>query len=120
LTVLCALADLADPGAAGFTVEQNGQTLSVVVVRRRKKVFGWVNSCPHLWVPLNLEPNQFLNLSGDFILCSMHGALFDPASGACVLGPCRGQGLKPFPVTVRDGMVLAGSNAAGGCFKGGT
>ena len=109
MTVLCALDDLEDPGAAGFVVERNGERLSVLVVRRRRKVFGWINSCPHLWVPLDLEPGQFLSLEREFILCATHGALFDFATGACVLGPCREKSLKPFPVFVRDGMVVAES-----------
>ena len=107
MTILCALADLADPGAAGFVVDHGGQPLSVLVVRRRRKVFGWINSCPHLWIPLDLEPGRFLSLTGEFILCAVHGALFDVANGVCILGPCRGQGLKSYPLTVRDGMVIA-------------
>jgi len=116
LSALCALADLANPGAAGFVVEKDGSRLAVLVARRGRKVFGWVNSCPHLWVPLDTETGRFLSLTGEFILCGNHGALFEIDSGACVLGPCRGKGLTPYPVTVRDGMVVA----AGGCFSPGT
>jgi nitrite reductase/ring-hydroxylating ferredoxin subunit len=35
--------------------------------------------------------------SGDrqALVCHAHGARFDPLSGACTLGPCLGQSLRP-------------------------
>ena len=105
MTGLCRLTDLTDPGARGFVIERDGKKVSVVVARRGRKVYGWINSCPHLWVPLDIEPDQFLNLSGEFLLCANHGALFDMTNGLCVLGPCRNKSLQPFPVKVVDGMV---------------
>ncbi|MSQ21025.1 MAG: Rieske (2Fe-2S) protein, partial [Betaproteobacteria bacterium] len=39
------------------------------------------------------------------LICSTHGALYDPATGACRGGPCRGNGLIPVPVVERDGTI---------------
>lgn len=103
--ILCDLADIDDPGAKGFVVEKDGTRLRVFVVRRGGEVFGYVNSCPHVGVPLNLEDDKFLDLFKTGILCANHFALFEIDSGYCVRGPCTGRRLAPFPVMIRDGKV---------------
>jgi len=87
--VLCLLADLPDPGAKGpFRV---GDTL-VFVVHVDGVVRAYVDSCPHAFAPLEMEPDRFLDISRQHILCSLHGAHFDPSSGRCLMGPCQGRG----------------------------
>jgi nitrite reductase/ring-hydroxylating ferredoxin subunit len=105
-TALCRLDAIADPGAKGFTVTKNGERLRVFVVRQGGKVFGYVNSCPHVGAPLNLEDDKFLDLFQTGILCANHFALFEIETGHCVRGPCNGRSLRSFPVTVADGMVV--------------
>jgi nitrite reductase/ring-hydroxylating ferredoxin subunit len=39
------------------------------------------------------------------LICATHGALYDPASGACLGGRCEGRGLKAVPVVERDGNI---------------
>lgn len=104
---LCALDDIPDPGAKGpFAVIIDGERVGVFVVRIDGHVTAFVDRCPHARAPLEMEPDQFLDLSGSEILCSMHGARFDPATGACVLGPCRGKRLTPYAITLRLGRVV--------------
>ncbi|TAN57890.1 MAG: Rieske (2Fe-2S) protein [Magnetospirillum sp.] len=104
---MCDLADIADPGAKSFTVERGGARLRVFVVRRGGQVFGYVNSCPHVGAPLNLEDDKFLDIFKTAILCANHFALFEIESGYCVRGPCQGRNLEPFPVHVMHGKVVA-------------
>jgi nitrite reductase/ring-hydroxylating ferredoxin subunit len=59
-------------------------------------------------MPLSLLPNRYLTGEGDLILCASHGALFRPADGLCVGGPCAGKSLAPWPVTVENAAVHAG------------
>lgn len=106
MTALCDLADIADPGAREFRAEVDGERRRVFVVRRGGEVFGYVNACPHVGAPLNLEDDKFLDLFQTSILCANHFALFEIASGRCTRGPCVGRSLIPFPVAVRDGMVV--------------
>ncbi len=103
---LCLLSDIPDPGAKGFVVERAGQRLKVFVVRRDGEVFGYVNSCPHLGVPLELDPDAFLDLDKSRILCANHAALFDIDDGLCVRGPCAGRSLERYPVIVQDGRII--------------
>lgn len=104
--ILCAWADLADPGAKGpFVVELGGERKQVFVVRSDDRVRAYVNSCPHVGVPLEMEPDRYLDLTGTEIMCSVHAARFDLMSGQCTWGPCRGRKLVSVAVKVADGMV---------------
>ncbi len=110
---LCALADLADPGSAAFTVAGGGERLRVMVIRRGDTAYGYVNSCPHILAPLDWERGQFLDVDRQHILCGNHAAIFDIATGLCLRGPCVGRSLTPYPVVVRDGWVVPSAAADG-------
>jgi nitrite reductase/ring-hydroxylating ferredoxin subunit len=58
-------------------------------------------------MPLSALPDRYLTSDGRFILCSGHGALFLKGDGECIAGPCAGQRLETWAVTVRDGAVVA-------------
>jgi len=104
--ILCRLDAIPDPGAKEFRAMVDGETRRVFVVRKGGQVFGYVNSCPHVGAPLNMEDDKFLDLFQTSILCANHFALFDIESGRCTRGPCPGRSLQPFPVEVRDGDVV--------------
>lgn len=76
------------------------------IVHHPQGVNAYRNSCPHTGAPLNWLPNQFLDLDGTLIQCSLHGALFLPSSGVCIAGPCRNQSLTPAPIKVKEGCVI--------------
>ena len=103
---LCALAEIADPGAKGFRFRMDGDLFAGVVVRRGELLAGYVDCCPHANWPLAAFDDRFLTRSGDHILCSGHGALFDLSDGACVAGPCLGRRLTPWPVELRGGDLF--------------
>ena len=60
-TVLCALSDLDATGAKGISLDGNAGRAGIFVVRDGAGVFGYVNSCPHIGVPLELEPDEFIS-----------------------------------------------------------
>jgi len=39
---------------------------------------------------LDWQPGEFFDIAGVYLVCSTHGAIFEPNSGLCVAGPCRG------------------------------
>ena len=104
--VICPLHELEATGAHGFTLGEGEWPLRGFVVRKGDAVHAYVNHCPHAGFPLNWQPDVFLAPGGGQIRCIMHGALFELETGVCVAGPCMGHGLRPLPITVRDGYVL--------------
>ncbi|OSQ43937.1 Rieske (2Fe-2S) protein [Thalassospira sp. MCCC 1A01428] len=105
-TVLCALDDLDATGAKGLFVGEGAARQNIFVVREEDAVFGYVNSCPHIGVPLEFEPDEFISEFGGEILCSTHGARFRIEDGYCVSGPCSGDALEPVAVKVVGGNVV--------------
>lgn len=102
-TVLKSLDAIADPGGAPADYE----ALPVLVVRSGETVRAWVNACPHQGRPLCLPSGRTLVSEGQFIVCPFHGASFEVETGQCVGGPAGKSALKPIPVAVRDGKVIA-------------
>jgi len=102
---LCAVDDLPDPGARNFVLEVGGRRFHGFVVRRCTTIAGYVDSCPHMGLPLAKQLDAYLTSDASLIQCSWHGALFQPEDGLCVGGPCHGQRLKAWPVELAGGLV---------------
>lgn len=104
--VLCRVEDLAETKAKDIIIENGEERHSIMVVAWDENIHAFVNSCPHGRVPLNMIGDTFFDLTGNYLLCTMHGAHFRPNDGYCTRGPCRGKSLKPFPVKVEAGEVI--------------
>lgn len=104
-TRLCALGELGDPGARGFRFRTGDALFAGFLVREGDEVRGWVDSCPHNGWPLAVMDDRYLVRGGDRILCAAHGAVFRLLDGVCTAGPCAGEALTPWPVSVRSGWV---------------
>jgi nitrite reductase/ring-hydroxylating ferredoxin subunit len=102
---LCALAEIADPGAKSFRFREGDRLFAGFVVRDGDTIAGFVDSCPHAGWPLAPFDDRYLTRDHRHILCAGHGALFD-RQGLCVAGPCQGDRLSPWPVITRDGEVV--------------
>lgn len=98
------LDQIADGAARAFVLELRAGRFHGFVVRRGEQVFGYVDRCPHMGLPLAQKLDDFV--MGEHIACSWHGALFEISSGACVGGPCAGAALTPWPVRVEAGAIL--------------
>jgi nitrite reductase/ring-hydroxylating ferredoxin subunit len=101
----CAVADVPPGGSAKFHLVHGSRTLEGFVVHHDGGFYAYVNRCPHVGTPLDLWPNEFFTEDGLALVCSTHGALFAPASGDCIAGPCAGDRLQRLRVR-RDGNVL--------------
>ena len=102
---LCEILALQDTGAHDLSLPRDGGSLEIVLVRRGEKILGYENRCPHTGVPLNWLPDRFLDETGRNIVCATHAANFRVEDGACLFGPCDGQGLKPLPIEIRAGRI---------------
>ena len=102
---LCNSADLVDGGeAVPFDVLYAGQTCRAFAVRWHGHPHAYLNRCAHVPMEMDWQPNRFFDDSGQWLLCSTHGAAYRPDTGACAGGPCRG-GLVKIALAERDGVV---------------
>lgn len=105
--VVCRLAELPDREARGFAFPGARFPDEFFVVRHGAAVYGYRNQCPHAGNFLNWKPDAFLTRDRTLIMCSAHGALFEPGSGQCVAGPCVGRSLDTVRVAVEQDEVVA-------------
>ena len=66
----------------------------------------YVNRCRHMTTPLDFVRYQFFTEDGQHLICMTHGAIYDPRSGLCLDGPCKGLSLYRLAVFVDRGEVL--------------
>ena len=102
---VCDLAQLPPGSARGFTVQTARGPLELIVLHWQGRVLAYENRCPHTGVNLDWVPGRFMDADGRHLQCATHGALFRPADGRCVSGPCAGDALRAVPVQVKDGAV---------------
>ncbi len=107
---ICGVRDIPNRRCKGFhlvRLERDGseKPLHILIVRWDRKLYGYVNHCPHQGVNLDWERDQFLDSTGTRIICGKHGALFAVDTGECVEGSCMGSRLEPLRLSVLDGDV---------------
>jgi len=105
LIPLCNSADLLDSGlAVPFDVVYQGMTCRAFAVRFNDKPHAYLNRCSHVAMEMDYQPNRFFDITGQWLICATHGAMYAPDSGECRGGPCRG-GLVKISLTEMDGVV---------------
>jgi nitrite reductase/ring-hydroxylating ferredoxin subunit len=104
------------PGAsAKFPLIWRGREVEGFVVNFEGRFYAYVNHCIHAGTPLDWWPNEFFTDDGRLVICATHGALYDPASGACAGGPCGGGALYRLAVRREgDDVVVSAEEAADG------
>jgi len=103
---LCASEQLVERGdALLFDVLQWRQPARAFALRFDGRVVAYLNRCAHVPAEMDWMPGQFLDSDKSFILCSIHGAAYDPTNGHCVGGPCARGRLTAIDVEERDGQV---------------
>ena len=111
---VCASKQLQEGGCGvRFLVEYNGHVGPAFAVRHAGRAVAYLNRCAHKLVELDWQEGEFFDAERRYLVCATHGALYDPASGACVSGPCRGATLTHIQTHEADGKVrLSEINAA--------
>lgn len=108
LIEICASEALAERGrGVRFAVSVAGRPVPAFVVRFEGAVRGYLNRCAHVAMELDWQPGEFFDFDAQHLVCSTHGALYDPRTGQCAGGACAGRGgLRTLNVVERDGRVL--------------
>ena len=84
---------------------QSPQGDEIILVKQADVVHAYRNSCPHIGIGLDYGDGSCL-VDGDKLICAMHGALFEAASGLCIDGPCNGQSLQRIAIRIEDGKIF--------------
>jgi nitrite reductase/ring-hydroxylating ferredoxin subunit len=77
----------------------------VILVKSGGVVQAFLNRCPHAGATLDWGNGRCLEPDGR-LLCSMHGARFDAATGDCVDGPALGRCLERVPIQIDGERIL--------------
>jgi len=105
--VICASAELTDGGSGlRFTLVRHGAVVPAFAIRYAGKVYAYLNQCAHIPVELDWLEGEFFDKSGLYLICATHGATYEPDSGHCILGPCKGQRLVALDVRETGGAVI--------------
>lgn len=103
---LCASEELAERGrAVMFDVLQWHQPARAFALRYEGQAVAYLNRCAHVPTEMDWQEGEFLDGDKRFILCSIHGAAYEPLSGHCLMGPCRGARLTKIELSERKGQV---------------
>ncbi|HYP66923.1 MAG TPA: Rieske 2Fe-2S domain-containing protein [Thiobacillaceae bacterium] len=112
--VICSSAELEDGGrGVRFEVDWGGRKTPAFVVRYQGKPRAYLNRCGHVGVELDWHEGAFFDADGVYLICSTHGALYDPATGHCVAGRCNGNGLVSLDVVEENQQVYLSPPAVG-------
>ena len=103
---LCASSELEERGRAFvFDVMHFRQPARAFVLRFDGRVVAYLNRCAHVPTEMDWQPGEFLDMDKAWILCSIHGAAYDPLNGRCIAGPCGRGHLTVLEVREEGGQV---------------
>ena len=104
--LICTSAELADGGdGVRFELIRDGESVAAFAIRYSGRVYAYLNRCGHIAMELDWKQGKFFDAEGEYLICSTHGALYAPQSGACRGGPCRGAPLAAVEVYEADGGI---------------
>lgn len=103
---VCPSGDLIEGGkGVRFPLRVDGEDGVGFVIRFDGVAHGYLNRCAHIPVELDWSPGEFMESSGLYIMCATHGAIYQPDTGHCTGGPCRGGRLRKLQVSEHDGQI---------------
>jgi len=104
--LICASVELAEGGdGVRFELESEGEIAPAFAIRHGGRVYAYLNRCAHIAMELDWKQGKFFDTDREYLICSTHGALYAPESGACRGGPCRGAKLAGLHVFEAGGNV---------------
>ena len=103
---ICETGQVRDGQSVKFRFCQGAEKFEAFLVCHEGRYYAWRNQCAHLPLPLDLGDNDFFTLDSRHLICRTHAAVYEPASGECISGPCAGKWLIPVEVEVRGNEVV--------------
>ena len=104
-TRVCASSELREGDVSCIELSTPKGIFPLIVARKDGVVFGYVNACPHQFLPLNHRATGIVSADGLKLICSMHEAAFDLMSGERLAGPAVAA-LDPVPLGEGSGEIF--------------
>jgi len=95
-------------GARAVTVTTDVGDFPLLLVMTDDGIKGFVNACPHQFLPLDYRSPHLMSHDGTKLMCSAHGAMFDATTGNGVGGHGLGCSLSPVPLCRSGGRLVIG------------
>ena len=89
-----------------FSLSALGEFATGFVVRFHGKPYAYINQCAHVPVELDWNQGDFFTVQKDYLICATHGAHYQPDTGFCVMGPCKGKSLKAIEVIEQNQKIV--------------
>jgi nitrite reductase/ring-hydroxylating ferredoxin subunit len=103
---VCRSEELAERGQAVlWDVRLYRQPARAFALRVDGKVVAYINRCAHVPTEMDWQSGEFWDMDRRNILCSIHGASYEPKEGRCVGGPCGKGRLLAVAIQEQGGQV---------------
>ena len=110
VTFICQREDLREGKSGGkahrFEILRDDRKTPCFAIAFEGSVYAYVNRCPHQGTELDWLPGEVFDDDGLYLICATHGAVFEPDSGLCCGGPCRGASLESLNIDEVDGNIV--------------
>jgi nitrite reductase/ring-hydroxylating ferredoxin subunit len=102
---VCASADLGDRQHRIVPVLFKDEQHTAIVLRYQGEIYAYLNQCVHMVRRLDCAHDAVFDEQRERLRCSMHGIVYDPATGESLSVLCSGEKLEPLRSTELDGQV---------------
>ncbi len=103
---LCPSSALVERGRAWlWDVLEYGLPVRAFALRFDGVVHAYLNRCVHVPTEMDWQPGEFFSDDRRWIVCSIHGATYEPADGRCAGGRCGHGRLTRVAVLEQAGQV---------------
>lgn len=104
--LVCDSAELADHQHRIIPLLFDKAPQTAIVLRHRGQVYAYLNQCVHMVRRLDCMHDAVFDAQQGHLRCSMHGIVFDPASGESLSVLCSGERLERLRSAEVDGQVF--------------
>jgi nitrite reductase/ring-hydroxylating ferredoxin subunit len=102
---VCASADLGDRQHRIVPLLFKDEPHTAIVLRYAGQVYAYLNQCVHMVRRLDCLHDAVFDEPRERLRCSMHGIVYDPATGESLSVLCSGEKLEPLRSAEREGQV---------------
>jgi nitrite reductase/ring-hydroxylating ferredoxin subunit len=102
---VCASVHLTDRQHRIIPVLFKHEPQSAIVLRHGGQVYAYLNQCVHMVRRLDCIHDAVFDAEHEHLRCSMHGIVYDPATGESLSVLCAGERLEPLRSMEIDGQV---------------